>query len=500
NIQNDQWIARPNTLLIDSQQLESGDALSKDFKQIVSQEIKEFEAEFKQRGAGNHTDITDEDLLREVMNTVGRKGKLGENIKCVVSVSMLTEGWDTNTVTHVLGVRAFSSQLLCEQVVGRGLRRVSYETEPQTVTVEGQVIEFEAFPAEYAEVYGVPFEFIPTAGGTATPKPPKETTHVYSVETREDSCIIFPNVLGYHYELIGETLEYEFDAHAHLKLNTKDIPTITENAPIAGESVVHGIDTLKRRRLNEVAFSLSQLILEQFFQKEESDKGIVHVMGQHVVQNQTKFWLFSQVLKIVKYWMRTCLICQDDTFPQLLLYEELRYRAIDKILPCLKTKAGKTILKPILDAHHSEGSTEGLDYHTSKPTYVTNQKSHLSHIVLDSTWERKMAQSLEYMDEIKAYVKNNKLDFKIPYSFEGKQHHYIPDFIAKVEDGHDDLLNIIIEVSGEKRDDKDSKVETVKNLWVPAVNNTKQFGRWAICEVTDPYAAKQTIRDFLKKI
>ena len=121
NIQNDQWIARPNTLLIDSQQLESGDALSKDFKQIVSQEIKEFEAEFKQRGAGGNTDITDEDLLREVMNTVGRKGKLGEHIKCVVSVSMLTEGWDAKTVTQIMGVRAFGTQLLCEQVVGRGL-------------------------------------------------------------------------------------------------------------------------------------------------------------------------------------------------------------------------------------------------------------------------------------------------------------------------------------------------------------------------------------------
>jgi len=130
---------------------------------------------------------------------------------------------------------------------------------------------------------------------------------------------------------------------------------------------------------------------------------------------------------------------------------------------------------------------------------VTNYKSHVSHVVLDSSWERKLAQYLEYMDEVKAYVKNNNRDFKIPYTFEGKPHHYIPDFIAKVDDGRgdDDLLNLIIEVSGEKREDKVSKVETVKNIWVPAVNNVGEFGRWAVCEVTDPFEVKQSILEFL---
>src|SRR5882762_2872377 len=141
--------------------------MSADFKAIASREIEEFKQEYRDRFPGRDaTDLTDEDLLREVMNTVGKPGKLGEQVKCVVSVSMLTEGWDANTVTHVLGVRAFGTQLLCEQVVGRALRRRSYA--PSMQQVEGA--EFEGFSAEYAEVYGVPFSFIPCAGSAKEPR------------------------------------------------------------------------------------------------------------------------------------------------------------------------------------------------------------------------------------------------------------------------------------------------------------------------------------------
>jgi type III restriction enzyme len=124
NVEDGRWSARPNTVLIDSEQLESGEAMSADFKKIAAAEIEEFKQEYRARFPGRDAEeLTDEDLLREVMNTVGKQGKLGEQVKCVVSVSMLTEGWDANTVTHILGVRAFGTQLLCEQVVGRGLRR-----------------------------------------------------------------------------------------------------------------------------------------------------------------------------------------------------------------------------------------------------------------------------------------------------------------------------------------------------------------------------------------
>src|SRR6266571_5115357 len=138
-------LARPRTLLIDSEQLESGEALDPEFREMAADEIERFRREMIERGdVEKSRKITDQDLLREVMNTVGKEGKLGESIRCVVSVSMLTEGWDANTVTHILGVRAFGTQLLCEQVVGRGLRRMSY-----VATDNGH------FEPEYADVYGV---------------------------------------------------------------------------------------------------------------------------------------------------------------------------------------------------------------------------------------------------------------------------------------------------------------------------------------------------------
>jgi hypothetical protein len=168
------WSPRPNTILVDSEKLESGEGMSPEFKKIAAREIEEFKAEYRARFPGRDADdLTEEDLLREVMNTVGKPGKLGEHVKCVVSVSMLTEGWDANTVTHVLGVRSFGTQLLCEQVVGRALRRMSYAANADGL-----------FDREYAEVYGVPFSFIPCSGSVVNPKPGPMPTRVRSLESQ----------------------------------------------------------------------------------------------------------------------------------------------------------------------------------------------------------------------------------------------------------------------------------------------------------------------------
>lgn len=191
---NGAWLNRPNTILVDSQQLESGEAMSADFKKIASREIEEFKAEYRVRFPGRDAEnLTDEDLLREVMNTVGKAGKLGEHVKCVVSVSMLTEGWDAQTVTHILGVRAFGTQLLCEQVVGRALRRMSYAANDQG-----------RFEPEYAEVYGVPFSFIPCSGATTDPKPGPMPTRVRALENRSACEITFPRLQGYRYDIACE--------------------------------------------------------------------------------------------------------------------------------------------------------------------------------------------------------------------------------------------------------------------------------------------------------
>ncbi len=481
NVRDGQWSARPNTVLIDSEQLESGEAMGPEFKKMAAREIEEFKSEYRARFPGRDPeDLTDEDLLREVMNTVGKPGKLGEQVKCVVSVSMLTEGWDANTVTHILGVRAFGTQLLCEQVVGRGLRRMNY-----VPNADGM------FAPEYAEVYGVPFSFIPCSGSTVDPPPGLIPTRVRAIEDRIACEITFPRVAGYRYDLPGETIQAKFTDASKLTLSTTDVPTRVENAPIVGEISIHTLDDLKRRREQEAAFLLAKLTLEKYFRDDEGS---------------TKHWMFPQLVEIARDWMRACLTCKDNTFPQMLLFLEIAHDASDRIYhSVVASHEGEKALKPILEPYNTTGSTRYVDFDTTRPVYATNPLyCHVSHVVADTqSWEQKMAQVLEELADqgiVRSYVKNQNLNFHIPYTMNGEEHRYIPDFLVRLDDGRGpgDLLNLIVEVTGEKDKDKAAKVSTARNLWIPAVNNHGGFGRWAFLEIDDPWDAKHMIEAALE--
>jgi type III restriction enzyme len=476
------WLQRPNTILVDSQQLESGEAMSDDFKAIAAREIEEFKAEYRVRFPGRDAEsLTDEDLLREVMNTVGKAGKLGEQVKCVVSVSMLTEGWDAQTVTHILGVRAFGTQLLCEQVVGRALRRTSY-----AANAAGH------FDPEYAEVYGVPFSFIPTSGSSPDPKPGPMPTRVRALESRSACEITFPRLLGYRYDIAGDRLTATFTEASHLALSTADIPTTVQLDPIVGESSIHTLDDLKRHRPNEVAFRLAKLTLEKYFRDDDGND---------------KPWLFPQLLAITKRWLAECVTLKDHTFPQLLLLIEFAHDAADRIYKAIVTAstAGDregAPLQAIPRPYDTIGSTRYVDFDTTRPVYATrDDKCHISHVVADTdSWEQKLAQVLEEMPEVVRYVKNHNLGFTIPYALNGEEHQYTPDFIACMDDGRgpDDLLNLIIEVTGEKKKDKAAKVATARTLWVPAVNHHRAFGRWDFVEIADPWDAENAMRRMIQ--
>jgi type III restriction enzyme len=451
--------------------------MSPEFKKVAAREIEEFKNEYRQRFPERDVDaITDEDLLREVMNTVGKPGRLGEQVKCVVSVSMLTEGWDANTVTHVLGVRAFSTQLLCEQVVGRALRRTTYVTDAES----------DLFPAEYAEVYGVPFSFIPVGPVISKPILPKKATRVRALADRVAHELTFPRLTGYRYEVAGEKLVIQFDEQAGMSLSTADVPTMTENAPIIGESVIHTLGELEERRLQEVDFLLAKLVYEQYFCGEEGD---------------LRPWLFPQILQAARSWRLQCLTCKDDCFPQMLQLVEYAHRAAEKIYRAIVASTpGVQRLLPILRPYDTVGSTSYVDFDTTRPVWVTDKdKCHISHVVCDTdSWEQKMAQQLEGMDEVESYAKNHNLGFAIPYTYEGVAHLYIPDFLVRFKAaGGEDPLNLIIEVSGEPKPEKAAKVETARSLWVPAVNNDGRFGRWSFIEISDPWDAKSTIRAHL---
>ena len=411
------------------------------------------------------------------MNTVGKSGKLGEQVKCVVSVSMLTEGWDANTVTHILGVRAFGTQLLCEQVVGRALRRMSYA-----------VGENGRFDPEYAEVYGVPFSFIPCSGATKEPKPGPMPTRVRALESRRECEVTFPRLLGYRYDVGGERLSATFSAESRLALSTADIPTKTENAPIVGRTSIHTLDDLKRHRPNEVAFLLAKLTLEKYFRDDDG---------------KDKPWLFPQMLGIAKEWLGECVTLKDNTFPQLLLLVEFAHDAADRIYKAIVASTdGAAALKPILRPYDTLGSTRYVDFDTTRSTFATRpERCHISHVVADTdSWEQKMAQSLEDVPEVVRYVKNDHLGFAIPYTLNGEERSYFPDFIACIDDGYgpDDLLNLIVEVTGEKKKDKAAKAATARTLLVPAVNNHGGFGRWDFIEISDPWDAQHLLRRQLK--
>ena len=253
-------LPKPRTLLIDSRQIEAGDALDAAYRVAAGPEIEAFKAERNRReGSGGMKDESEGDLLREVMNTVGQKGKLGEQIRCVVSVSMLTEGWDTNTVTHILGVRAFGTQLLCEQVVGRGLRRQSYDLNPATGL----------FNVEYADIMGIPFDFARSAVKPIVTVP-RPVTRVQAIRERPELEIGFPRVSGYRRELPSEKLDARFDDDSRLVITPADIgPTSVVMEGIVGAGVTITPQVLEKLRPSEISFNLAKHLLYSHFRDEE---------------------------------------------------------------------------------------------------------------------------------------------------------------------------------------------------------------------------------------
>ena len=462
-------LPRPNTLLIDSEQLEAGDALDDNFRGMAADEIERFRREIVARSgdarAGDN--ITDQELLREVMNTVGKHGQLGGSIRCVVSVSMLTEGWDANTVTHVLGIRAFGTQLLCEQVIGRALRRQSYDLNEDGL-----------FNVEYADVFGIPFDF--TAKPViAPPQPPRETVQVKAVRPERDALEIrFPRVEGYRVELPEERLAADFNAESVLTLSPDLVgPSITRNSGIIGEGVDMSLKHLGDMRPSTLVFQVTQRLLYTKWR----DPG-----------EEPKLHLFGQLKRITKQWLDTCLICKGDTYPALLMYQELADMACNKITAAITRKfLGERPIKALLDPYNPTGSTNHVRFNTSKADrWETSSKScHINWVVLDSDWEGEFCRVAESHPKVRAYVKNHGLGLEVPYRFGSEMRKYLPDFIVLVDDGHDDddLLHLVVEIKGYRREDAVEKKSTMDTYWVPGVNHLGTYGRWAFAEFTEVY-------------
>ena len=475
-------LPRPNTLLIDSEQLEAGDALDDNFRKMASDEIERFRREIVERTGDPRAGekITDQELLREVMNTVGKPEQLGGSIRCVVSVSMLTEGWDANTVTHVLGVRAFGTQLLCEQVIGRALRRQSYDLNEQGL-----------FNVEYADVFGIPFDFT-AKPVVAPPQPPRETIQVKAIRPERDALAIrFPRVEGYRVELPEERLSAEFNDDSVLTL-TPDLvgPSITRNSGIIGEGVDMNLEHLGDMRPSTLVFHLTQRLLYTKWR----DPG-----------EEPKLHLFGQLKRITKQWLDTCVVCKGETYPALLMYQELADMACNRITAGITRKfLGERPIKALLDPYNPTGSTMHVRFNTSKTDRweTSSERCHINWVILDSDWEGEFCRVAESHPQVRAYVKNRNLGLEVPYRYGSETRKYRPDFIVLVDDGRKphpdgtpDLLHLVVEIKGYRREDAKEKKSTMETYWVPGVNHLDKYGRWAFAEFTDIYDIEADFKD-----
>ena len=471
----------PRTVLIDSEQIESGEALDRNFRKISADEIERFRRERVARtGDVREADnITDQDLLREVMNTVGKEGRLGQSIRCVVSVSMLTEGWDANTVTHVLGVRAFGTQLLCEQVIGRALRRQSYEVDND-----------ERFGVEYADVLGVPFDF--TARPVVVkPLKPRETVQVKAVRPERDHLEIrFPRVSGYRTDPPREELSAEFTDDSYLTLTPELVgPSKTRIEGIVGEGIDLTLDHTGDMRRSTLILHLTKRLLETKWRDPNQEP---------------KLHLFGRLKGIVRQWLDGYLVCKGGTYPAQLMYQELADRACNIITAAItSSRSNGHPVKALLDSYNPTGSTAHVNFSTSKTNRwkTDSRRCHVNWVVLDSDWEAEFCRVAETHPKVKAYVKNHSLGLDVPYRSGSTSRTYIPDFIVQIDDGHgeDDLLNLIVEIKGYRNEDAKVKKTTMETYWVPGVNNLGRYGRWAFAEFTNVFDIEDEFADLISR-
>lgn len=478
-----QPLPKPNTLLIDSQQLEAGEALDDQFKDAAADELERFRRAIIER-TGNVKEaenLTDQDILREVMNTVGKEGQLGGHIRCVVSVAMLTEGWDANNVTHVLGVRAFGTQLLCEQVLGRALRRLSYQ-------IQEDGPDAGKFGVEYADVFGIPFDF--TAQSVEAPvQTPRQTIQVKAMRPERDHLEIrFPRISGYRVELPDERLEASFTEDSHMEITPEQVGSSEVLAAgIIGEPVEMNLIHTGDVRPSQVLYELtSHIIMHKWRAPDESPQ----------------LQLFGQIKRIAKQWLESYLHCKGGTYPAQLKYKVLANFAAEKIAAAITRHfKDKRPITALPDPYNPVGSTKHVRFTTSKTLRweTSSEKCHINWIILDSEWEGEFCRVAEQHPKVVAYAKNHNLGLEVPYHYGGEMHRYLPDFIVLVDDGHgpDDLLHLIVEIKGYRGQDAVAKAETMKTYWVPGVNHLGTHGRWAFAEFCDVYEIQS---DFAAKV
>lgn len=458
---------KPPTLLIDSDALEYSGQVDADFKRVFAPEIEQFKRDFRiQYPERSAEDVDEAVILREVVNTVGKRGRLGSHVRCVVSVSMLTEGWDANTVTHIVGLRAFGSQLLCEQVAGRALRRREYFLDPKT----------RKFPPEYAHIIGVPFKLFKP--GTSEYVEPPHTVEVRALPEREKLEITFPNVVGYRLLTVDAPLEADFSGIEEFRLDFTKVPARTFlGTPVGPEKRKLSLEETLDLRDQEVEFWIVQQLLRFRFRDEGGRPDITR---------------FASLKRIASRWLREKVKVVGETDPRyrnFVIYwkgEEVAAH-VNRAIESDAQRQGKTTIRPLLNHYNPKGATRYVTGHTVRKTYPT-KKSHVNVVVADTdSWEQLAAKAFEETPAVESYVKNAYLQFGIPYVKDGKDRTYLPDFIVRIRAESGEPVNLIVEITGMNQD-KAEKRWYLENRWLPAVNATGEWGIWAFVEITTDIA------------
>jgi type III restriction enzyme len=447
------------TLHIDSKVLEMAEAREDESEAERDGNVNGAEGEEDEAPKKKLTKAEQAERLRRIVDTVGRVGEPGERIQKVISVGMLSEGWDTKTVTHIMGLRAFSSQLLCEQVVGRGLRRTSYD-----------LGEKELLKPEYVNIFGVPFTFLPHEGGEdEPPPPPTPKTRIEPVKAKAGFEIVWPNVIRIEH-VYRPRLELDLEKTLILRLNATDK---IENAEMA--AVVAGKPNLAV--LTEIDL---KLLAERFrFQK------IVFEVARDVFDQMKPAWkgskenLLAQVIQLTEQFIRSRrlevnppLFYQDDLKRRVMLTLNMQ-RIVQHVFEQIRF-ANTESLEPVFETNRPIRSTaDMLPWYTGKPCEAA-ERSHINFCVVDSTWEAQAAYELDHNSEVAAWVKNEHLGFEINYIFEGMFRKYRPDYLVRLLNG----VHLIIETKGQDSPQDQAKSYYL-NEWVKAVNAHGGFGTWA---------------------
>ena len=396
-----------------------------------------------------------------MVDTVGKKGKSGEQIRNVISVGMLSEGWDAQTVTHILGLRAFSSQLLCEQVVGRGLRRTSYDLEDGS----------DMFKPEYVNIFGIPFSFLPhESDDTTTPIDPKPKTQIEAIKERSEFEIQWPNILRLD-RMYMPKLSLDLSKLSKLTLDASATRLRADLAPIIDGKTdftkCTEIDLQKldaELRMQTIIFTVSAQIYEQM-QATWKDKA-------------TKYALLGQVIDLVQRYIEDDIIeivpslFNTDPIKKKLMYILNMNKIVQHIWSAIVFENTKKIV-PVFDNNKRVRSTADMPtWFTTKPCTIT-QKSQISHCVYDSAWESTESYIIEKNPHVTAWAKNDHLGFEIVYSFDGVIRKYTPDFLIRLDNGK----TLILETKGQETR-KDIAKRAALSEWTKAVNDLGEFGVW----------------------